>query len=215
VLASCDALGTLRYGGRGGEQVFGRCLPDEWEPVADILYDALRNGLVHGYDAKLIVAGGSRIGFAIGWRGSSRHMQFTTRDRDVLYVDGPSLVHALRRVFDEVERELRGDPQLCDDYFTRDRKGRHRVVTVTTPNGGAKPQPEHVSSTHSPTPWRARQARRARFDRSPRGHRRGHHMASPDTPDTVTQGTELVFSVWNQGKMGAPGIGVDRQRPFL
>jgi len=54
VVAACDALGTLRYGSRAaGDKIFERCLPSDWKAVADILFDAIRNGLIHGYDAKL------------------------------------------------------------------------------------------------------------------------------------------------------------------
>lgn len=130
MLAACDALGTLRYGGRGsGPKVFARCLPKEWGPVATILYDALRHGLVHGYDPKIVVAKGARVGFAIGWFDEDPHMHFLTEDRTILYIAVPSLVRSLRETFAEVEQELRDSGDLRDQFFTRDRKGREMHLT--------------------------------------------------------------------------------------
>jgi hypothetical protein len=76
VLVACEALGQLRYGGQRPEvRAFSDCLPDEWQPVARTLYDALRNGLVHNYDAMNIWIDGEAIGFEFAWRGE-RHLTF-------------------------------------------------------------------------------------------------------------------------------------------
>jgi hypothetical protein len=127
VLTACDALGNLRIGGRGdGWRVFERCLPDEWKPVADILYDALRHGLIHDYDAKLVIDEKATISFAIGWYRESAdlHMKFVSGERNVLYIQAQSLVGSLREAFDAIEDELRADAELRDQFLTRDRKGR-------------------------------------------------------------------------------------------
>jgi hypothetical protein len=127
VLAACDALGRRCYGGGGsGHKVLEHCLPDEWKPVSDILYDALRNGLIHVYDAKIVIDAGAPVGFTIGWAGDSRHMQLVSDDPKLLYVNAPSLARDLRHAFEEIEAELRRDAGLRDAFFTRDRKDRER-----------------------------------------------------------------------------------------
>jgi hypothetical protein len=124
-MAACDALGRLLYGGDSGDKVFARCLPGAWRPAAPILYDALRHGLIHGYDAQYVEdTNGDRLGFAIAWRGESVHLHFADTNRDLLYVSAPALVGSLRTMFEEVENELRVDGDLRDRFFMRDRRGR-------------------------------------------------------------------------------------------
>jgi hypothetical protein len=130
VLTACDALGTLRYASRGsGSKVFELCLPEPWKPVADILYDALRHGLIHGYDAKLIDDGTTKVAFAIGWhrKHSDRHMRFVEPGR--LYIQAQTLVDGLRDAFAHIENELRADARLRDTFLVQ--ANRDRVVHVT------------------------------------------------------------------------------------
>jgi hypothetical protein len=128
VLSACDALGALRYprGGDRGAMVLARCLPEHWAPVSKILYDALRNGLIHGYDPKVIVDKGAEVTFTVGWFRESRylHMQFLTGERRVLYIDAPSLVESLERTFASIEEELRSDANLRDEFLQADRQSR-------------------------------------------------------------------------------------------
>ncbi len=126
VVAACDALGGRCYGGDSGHLVLRRCLPDEWKPVSDILYDALRHGLIHMYDPMIVMDAGEPVGFAVGWAGESRHMQLVSSDPKLLYVNATSLASDLRRAFAEIELELRNDPELRDMFYKRDRKNRER-----------------------------------------------------------------------------------------
>ena len=134
ILNACDALGFRIYDQGGGEKVFARCLPHPWssEPVATILYDALRNGLTHGYDAKLVQDAEAPLSFAIGWKpeNAEKHMKLDG-DRKQLYVHPQTLMAALERVFAEVESDLRADPAFCDKYLKRDQKKSIRKVRAT------------------------------------------------------------------------------------
>jgi hypothetical protein len=123
VMAACDALGRLHYGRDTGDRVFERCLPDHWKPAAPTLYDALRHGLIHGYEPRWVVVGGKPVGFEIAWRGH-RHLTFADDNREVLCIVAPVLVTALRGVFDSVEGELRSDPLARDRFRERDRRDR-------------------------------------------------------------------------------------------
>jgi hypothetical protein len=131
VLAACDALGSLRYGGdRSGDKILARCLPEEWQPAADILYDALRNGLIHDYEAKFVVDGvGASVGFSIGWDDETCHMQFLEPERRTLYIAVPSLVRSLRATFADVERELRESVERRREFLEQYGKG--RVVDIS------------------------------------------------------------------------------------
>jgi hypothetical protein len=124
VVVACDALGRRCYGGDSGHLVFRRCLPDEWKAVSDILYNALRHGLIHLYDPMIVMDAGEAVGFAVGWAGASRHMPLVSSDPKLLYVNATSLASDLRRAFDEIEQELRADAELRDIFYKRDRKSR-------------------------------------------------------------------------------------------
>jgi hypothetical protein len=160
MLAACDALANLRYGSRSsGHDILARCLPDGWKPAASVLYDAVRNGLLHGYEPKVVMGDGAGVGFAIGWHGSVGHMEFTTEARDVLYVSAPSLVRSLRDTFDDVERELRESAELRDNFYTRDRKDRelhlsgHRAEVWREVVAGGRVAPSPPSGATGPPGW--------------------------------------------------------------
>lgn len=123
VMAACDALGRLQYGKDSGDRIFELCLPEEWRPAAPTLYDALRHGLIHSYEANAVVVDGKPVAFEIAWKGE-RHLTFADDDRRVLCVVAPVLVDALRRAFDLVESELREDPRARDKFRDRDRRDR-------------------------------------------------------------------------------------------
>ena len=123
VMAACDALGRLHYGKDMGHRVLEQCLPAEWKPAAPTLYDALRHGLIHGYEPRAVVVDGKPVGFEIAWRGE-RHLTFADAGREVLCIVAPVVVDALRDAFDSVESELRNDPVARDAFLSRDRKER-------------------------------------------------------------------------------------------
>lgn len=51
-------------------------------------------------------------------------MQLVSSDPKLLYVNATSLASDLRRAFEEIEPELRNDPELRDRFYKRDRKNR-------------------------------------------------------------------------------------------
>ncbi len=123
VMTACDALGRLHYGKDNGDRIFERCLPEEWRPAAPTLYDALRHGLIHGYEAQSVVVDGRPVFFEVAWAGQ-RHLTFTDESRQVLCIVAPNLVESLRGAFNSVEAELRSDPVARDEFLVRDGKDR-------------------------------------------------------------------------------------------
>lgn len=56
VATACEALGLLRYESGKGDEFFKNYLvPERWRPVASTIFDALRNGLAHSFETKVIV----------------------------------------------------------------------------------------------------------------------------------------------------------------
>jgi hypothetical protein len=131
VLAACDALGFGLYGRGNGYRVFGLCLPPDWRPVARTLYDALRNGLIHRYEARVIATPGDDTAFQIAWTGS-RHLTFTDNSRSVLCVVARDLVAGLHDAFAEVEEQLRTDPAAREAFYRNDGKGREHDIRLNT-----------------------------------------------------------------------------------
>jgi hypothetical protein len=123
VMTACDALGRLHYGKDKGVRILEECLPEEWKPAAPILSDALRHGLIHGYEAQSVVVDGGPMYFQIAWSGE-RHLTFTDESRHILCIVAPVLVESLRGAFDSIEAELRINPRARDEFLVRDRKDR-------------------------------------------------------------------------------------------
>jgi hypothetical protein len=62
-----ETLAGLRSGAPA-HATFGETLPTIWQPVAQSLFDALRNGVVHGYATKTLIVNGRRIELSVSWR---------------------------------------------------------------------------------------------------------------------------------------------------
>ncbi len=123
ITCACDAVAQLRYGSKNaGERVLIEMVPDEWRPVAKSLYAALRDGLVHGYDAKDILVDGRRVEITISWR-EEPHLTFSP-DRQMLYVNVQQMASDLRAAFADYETLLRGDVTDRDHFITRRREGK-------------------------------------------------------------------------------------------
>src|SRR3954453_10317838 len=68
-LCAYDAIANLEGGANArGERPFADSLPQAWRPVAPTLYNALRNGLVHTYETKTVLASGRQIELVLSWR---------------------------------------------------------------------------------------------------------------------------------------------------
>jgi hypothetical protein len=121
VLSACEAVGKVRYeGGKPEVKVFRDLLPHDWKPVADSLYNALRNGLVHNNEPRPIdLGGGETVTFAFAWRGP-RHLQVAAESGRVVVI-GRDLVQSLRRVFADFQAELRANPETRD-FFAKKTK---------------------------------------------------------------------------------------------
>ena len=132
VTSACEALGRLRFGTESGGNLLFRdyLLPNDWQPVAGHLYDALRNGLAHGYAAKTIVQVGDRpVELVISWR-EKEHLSFAA-EQSQLFINVQVLAEALGEAFDRYEKELRSRPELRERYRRWVRK--KAEVHVTRP----------------------------------------------------------------------------------
>ena len=126
IILAYDALADLHNGAKKQHQLFGERLPAQWQPVAKSLFAALRNGLVHHWQAKRIVFEGGAIQLYISWRDHP-HLEFAD---GCLYLNVPHMAADLRDAFDDYEKELRADPVLRDDL----RRRSHEPVQVVYDN---------------------------------------------------------------------------------
>lgn len=126
IVCAYDAIASLRDGrSNRGELPFGETLPPDWRPVAPSLYDALRNGIVHGIETKTIRVAGRDLELAVSWR-EGRHLTLDHHGRLVLAV--LHLADDLRAAFDAFEVRLRHEPDLRDRFRRRLRHDRIHEV---------------------------------------------------------------------------------------
>jgi len=123
-----------RYRSASGEGgvAFATLLPGGiYQTVARTIYNALRNGLVHSYEAQDIEFDGSSVGLAIAWR-ETPHLSVLLKDgKPQLVLNMRELCERLSEQIDSFRAELRADANARDRFFTQCRK--ERVHTAGTP----------------------------------------------------------------------------------
>jgi hypothetical protein len=127
VVIACgfEALANVRDGRENaGQQPFAETLPARWRPVASSLFDALRNGIVHGYETQLIRVGDQTVELAIAWRVTEHLMWYEGQ----LVLNVRALAACLRERFDDYDQRLRADGSARDLFFKRRRRQREHQV---------------------------------------------------------------------------------------
>jgi hypothetical protein len=116
---ACETLARYRYGSGEGADAFSRLLPPgPFQRIAKTVYNVLRNGFVHHYNAEDIRADGLVVRLAIAWR-EHRHLS-------VKEIDGvPNLVLNVNQLcrdlfssFEEYLNELKRNGEARDRFFT-------------------------------------------------------------------------------------------------
>jgi hypothetical protein len=117
ITAACDAVGRLRYGTRaGGEPFFAEyLLPARWRPVGAQLFDALRNGLAHAYDTKIVVQIGDRPIEVVVSRREDVHLSFDAADCR-LFVNVEALTTQLKAARVKYDGQLKQSAEFRDRF---------------------------------------------------------------------------------------------------
>lgn len=70
VAVACEMLAAAGKDRTHPEKVLAEVLPAQWGPLAKRLFDAIRNGLAHGFDTKHIVVDGVSHQIYMQWHGT-------------------------------------------------------------------------------------------------------------------------------------------------
>ena len=120
---ACETLAKYRDGSGEGADVFAGLLPlGPYQKIAKTLYNALRNGLVHRYDAKDIQLDGRIVEIAIAWK---EHQHLSVKEIDGvpnLVLNVNDLCHDLFSAFDQYRDSLEKDGAARDKFFTTYRR---------------------------------------------------------------------------------------------
>ena len=115
---ACETLARYRYGSGEGADVFSRLLPGgPFQIVAKSLYDILRNGLVHRYDAADIRVEGNTIQLTISWRAEPHLSVKEVNGVPNLVLNVTTLCADLFGAFSEYRDELRENGEARDHFF--------------------------------------------------------------------------------------------------
>lgn len=125
IACACETLAKYRYGTREGARAFAKLLPPgPYQQAAKTLYNALRNGLVHGYDAQDVQVNGGRIGLGIAWR-ETPHLSVMQRDgRPCLVLNVHVLCSQLLAQIDDFRRELEARAEARDLFLNQWKRDR-------------------------------------------------------------------------------------------
>lgn len=128
IACACEVIAKRR--GAAGADVFKNLLPPgrPYELISKTLYEALRNGLVHGYDTKEIVFDGTSIGLMIAWK-ETRHLSVVPHGgKQCLVLNVQALSDRLSSEIDKFREELKQSPEARDKFFTTCRRDERKEV---------------------------------------------------------------------------------------
>lgn len=115
IVCACDALSNLKYGKENhGYLFFKELLPNVWHPVAKSLYEAIRHGLVHTYDTRLICIGHREIEVIISW-GQKPHLGLSA-NRKKIYINIKHLSKDFKAAFKRFETDLQEQATLRNTF---------------------------------------------------------------------------------------------------
>ena len=129
ITCASDALSYLKYGDRNkGERFFEDIIPSEWKSLAASLYEAIRDGIVHSYDTKIICVGSRKIIVNISW-GAKPHFHLS-QDRKTIHINIKNLAADFKDALKRFEADLKNKPALRETFESSMRKSRE----ISIPN---------------------------------------------------------------------------------
>ena len=132
VACACETMAKYRNASGEGGDAFATLLPSGiYQTISKTIYNALRNGLVHSYEAQDIEFNGSRVGLAIAWRETSHLTLLFKEGKPHLVLNMRELCERLSEQIDSFRAQLMADASARDRFFTQCRKD--RVQTAGTP----------------------------------------------------------------------------------
>lgn len=131
VACACETLARYRYGSGEGTDAFSRLLPSgPFQTIAKTVYNVLRNGFVHRYNAADIRVSGTTVRLAVAWR-EHRHLSVKKLEGvPNLILNVTQLCRDLFSSFDEYRAELEKSGNARDRFFTTYRQVGIEEVTV-------------------------------------------------------------------------------------
>jgi hypothetical protein len=127
VTCACDAMSNLKFGKENqGHLFFEEVLPKEWRPVAKTLYEAIRHGLVHTYDTRLVCVGSREIEVVISW-GQKPHLRLS-QDGKQIYINIKQLSRDFKSVMKQYESDLLEQVTLRNNFMRSINRWRKQIV---------------------------------------------------------------------------------------
>jgi hypothetical protein len=132
IACGCETLAWYRHSSPDGTLVFPSLLPDgPFRAVGKSIYAALRNGLVHKYDAKTLCIGNARVGIGIAWH-ETPHLSFREENGlRVLVLNVRDLATQLNMAFAAYRAELERSDHRRDTFVIQQRRRREHPVLDT------------------------------------------------------------------------------------
>jgi hypothetical protein len=115
ITCACDTLSHLKHGKQNkGELFFAEVIPTQWRPLAPVLYEAIRDGIVHLYDTKIIRVNSKKIDVVISWRMKPHFHR--SADGNQIFVNVRKLASDFKAALKRFEAELKVNPQLRETF---------------------------------------------------------------------------------------------------
>jgi hypothetical protein len=130
--AGCETLACLRGGHQDrGWTVLAEILPAPFSEVAESLWKAMRNGLLHNYWPNTLRIDGTDVVLSFSWQ-EKQHLSWSEEGELVLFV--PALVEGLHEAWDRFSVQLASDV----DVRAAARKDLEKLGRIDTVKGDQK-----------------------------------------------------------------------------
>jgi hypothetical protein len=123
LLICCGCEAIAKHQGRPRHHVFTSLLPDQepYKTLGKPMYEALRDGLAHGFRPKTVKVGRTLVRFTISWR-NGRHLSVLENTHSWIVLNILELENRLTAKIDEYQAELRQSGKTRSTFLANSEK---------------------------------------------------------------------------------------------
>jgi hypothetical protein len=124
---ACEMLAAARGDRKHPEKILAEVADPQWQPLAGALFEAIRNGLAHGFDTKHIIVDDVPHQIYMQWPERFPFRLFRTSDKAELIIGPRPLAALICQKIDELEDLLKRDARARAIWYHKAHRHKREI----------------------------------------------------------------------------------------